>query len=69
MACLCSLCRQESEIQLPPPPPLEGQPWVVEEQEAVERDPHGWAAREAEEGQIEVVVEVVEEEEEEEEDV
>ena len=34
------LCSQESEVQLPPPPPLEGRPWTQDP--PPERDPHGW---------------------------
>ena len=35
-----SLCFQESEVQLPPPPPLEGRPWVQDP--LPQHDPHGW---------------------------
>ena len=33
-------CWQESEVQLPPPPPMEGKPWVQEPHP--QHDPHGW---------------------------
>ena len=33
-------CSQESEVQLPPPPALEGRPWVQDP--SPQHDPHGW---------------------------